>query len=68
MPTAFNEGLDGLVQRLQQTLSRNRFLGVLVAGDDLVGWHFAVDRARLLVLDACAAIGVELVQVNLARV
>jgi len=34
------------------------------AGDDLVVGHCAVDRARLLVLDARLALGVELVQVK----
>src|SRR5439155_990232 len=41
-------------------------LGVLVAGDDLVVSDFPVQGAGLLVLDAAMAVGVKLVEVNLA--
>jgi hypothetical protein len=37
-------------------------LGVLEARDDLVVTYFAVDWARLLVLDTTVAFGVELVE------
>ena len=37
---------------------------VFVAGDDFVAWHFAMDGARLLVLDAAIACGVQLVEAD----
>ena len=40
--------------------------GVLVAGDDLVVADLPVQGADLLVLDAAMAVGVELVEVDLA--
>src|SRR5262249_21322682 len=41
-------------------------LGELVAGDDGVGRDFAVDRASLLILDPVMALGVDLVEMDLA--
>src|SRR5207245_10554213 len=43
-----------------------RVLGVLIAGDDLVVGDFPVQGAGLLVLDAAMAIGVELIEVDVA--
>src|SRR4029077_7187928 len=40
--------------------------GVLVAGDNLVGTDFPVQRTDLLVLDAAMAVGMKVVQVDLA--
>src|SRR5713101_4108330 len=64
--------LDGLVRLGAEAVEFIRIddhvvvLGVLVAGNDLVVGDFSVQGAGLLVLDAAMAVGMELVEMNLA--